>query len=108
MASLPVASRSHPLKRGGPGRGSPSASRGLCSLHANLSRSRSRLVGNRDVSVHRFVEALVVERAGHRRELLAKLTRVGGRLVGVERAAVLPDLGDGEMVQTVRLLQHLI
>src|SRR5580704_17076005 len=54
------------------------------------------------------VAPIVIERAAHGPELLAEfLGRPGDSVIG-ECRLILPDLGDGEVVRPVVLLQHLI
>src|SRR6266571_9103364 len=55
-----------------------------------------------------FVQALVVESAAHRRELVAELAHVRRHAVGLEGLARLPALDDGEMIRPVGLLHDLV
>src|SRR5262245_47038251 len=61
----------------------------------------------RAASVHRPEEAIVVERAEHRPELLAKFLGMRRRRVRIGGRLVLPNLQHGEMVRTVGLLIHV-
>src|SRR5258708_35034956 len=54
--------------------------------------------------VQKFVQAFVVERAGHPGELVAELSLVRGHAVRVESLARAPYLEDGEVVGAVGLL----
>src|SRR2546425_12233826 len=57
--------------------------------------------------VDRLVHPLVVERARHRRELVAELASRRGYRVRLDRLRVLPDLHHREMVLAVDLLDDL-
>src|SRR5258705_124759 len=54
--------------------------------------------------VENFIQAFVVERAGHPGELVAELSLVRGHAVRVESLARAPYLEDGEVVGAVGLL----
>src|SRR5262249_58154050 len=60
--------------------------------------------GAPSASVQHPVQALVVERAAHRRELVTEGAHVLRHGVRVERLAVLPHLDHGEMVGPIALL----
>src|SRR5258706_12972245 len=55
-----------------------------------------------------FVEALVVQSAGHLRQLVAEFALVRRHAVGVERLARAPGLDHREMVGAVGLLHDLV
>src|SRR6266568_982733 len=57
--------------------------------------------------VENFVQAFVVERAGHPGELVAELALVRGHAVRVEGLARAPDLEHREVIRTVGLLHDL-
>src|SRR4030095_5360357 len=57
--------------------------------------------------VDRLVHALVVERSGHRRQLVAELARRRRHRVRLDRLGVLPDLPHREVVEPVELLHDL-
>src|SRR5215213_8739310 len=58
-------------------------------------------------SVDGAIDALVIERAQHRAELVAERALWPGRAAGVVGFVVLPSLDDGEVVRAARLLHHL-
>ena len=71
---------------------------------ADVSPQPKRPVATR---LQRPVPALIVQRAGDRRERAAERARMGGQLVRVVRALVLPDLDHGEMIGAVLLVHHV-
>src|SRR2546425_4458562 len=80
-----------------------------CSTHGYDSRRRGRATQGEKPArlVDRLEHPLVVERARHRSELVAELTRRLPHRVRLHRLRVLPDLDDGEMVGPVGLLHDL-
>src|SRR5580765_2388944 len=68
---------------------------------ASLSMALPRLVDA-------FVQALVVQRPGHLRQLVAELALVRRHAVRVVRLARAPGLNHGEMVRPVGLLHHFV
>src|SRR2546422_9061162 len=68
---------------------------------------RSVMPPPRRALVDRLVHPLVVERARHRRELVAELARRRRHRVRLDRLCVLPHLDHGEMILPVGLLHDL-
>src|SRR5580700_5582385 len=99
MRARPASSNAGRVKLTPGGRGwSRLRSQGIVATGACSSRSRS---------LHVLVEAVVVQRAHHGSELFAELLGGRGDDMSVDRAAILPDLVDGEVVRPVALLPRL-
>src|SRR5262245_6604898 len=77
-----------------------------CRRGATFCRSKGWGVKSDD-PLDRLVQSLIVERAAHGRELVAKSLGRRRRDVGVIRALVFPDFDHRKVIRPVTMLEHL-